>query len=522
MELTGKHRNNNNDLVEEFSRSTSLTVFEIHQAAQKIIPGYLIANMMSPALWEWQKFRPIIGGDGKLKGTNSRLKELQRQFHQYRFTNDPSKPGGDPWGLLNFDDEKSRLGHEFVEQIRKEYDETLNHLLKLDEESQFGQIVEQDFYKEGYFPRLKNETIEGMDGYRRIDPEGKGSGKCVALAMLWASSLAVCCKLPLDQIFIVANKAHLFVFLDDGNTINFFNNGKWYNSTRISNDSELSRQARSVATGSDVMFIYMPGKGMCDIFNKKSEVEREAIEGIEAKCTEFLGAPLRVGDLDEVEFQVNEFAIPDPSDFETQADYRAAIYQLADEYPDSAFAHARYAYRDWKSTSPEVYAHASMREYEVGKAAKEVNTIQEALTIVESIENNESIFHSRDRIALPDETLLFQTGDDRDKALLLYTLIQRSEIDPESLKIGFGDCSSYVMCDGNWIDLSDLQIRQERPADLTHIFDHETSWYPDEIFKEQSDEITHQVLDAYDRHKEMKRDGMGRSTGIYPGLKSSV
>jgi hypothetical protein len=48
----------------------------------------------------------------------------------------------------------------------------------------------------------------------------------------------------------------------------------------------------------------------------------------------------------------------------------------------------------------------------------------EAVDIVKNIEGCDSIFKDRNRIAMPDETLRLKTGSDRDKALLLHTLIE--------------------------------------------------------------------------------------------------
>ena len=467
--------NRQKELIEEYSRSTSLTVFEIHRSAAKIIPAYLLANLMSPALWKWRDSRPMHDEAGNLRATNRRLKDLQRQFHWYTFTNIMERPGGDYWGLLNFEDEAKRLGKEFIDRIRKEYDETLSQLLAQDPNSQFGKIILEDFYKNGYFPRLKNETIEGMNAFHRICPDGKGSGKCVALAMLWASSLAVCGRFPLDQIIVVANRAHLFVILDDGKNVHLFNNGKWYNRTRINNESELAVQAKNVATGSEVMFYYIPGKGMCDIFNQGySEIDRKTVEHITHRIGEFFETPIKIGDLDKVTFQeTSQSALPDPSLYECREQYQNAIYELACQNEDSVFAHSKYAFRDWKNADPHVYAYASMRDYEVGRIAENIDTMADAINIVKSIDEGQSIFDSRDRLALPDETLLFGTGDDRDKALLLFALLQKSNLDFESLRVGFGEHTSFVQHNQIWIDVQTFQNHVAVPEELTHIFDHE-------------------------------------------------
>ncbi len=54
----------------------------------------------------------------------------------------------------------------------------------------------------------------------------------------------------------------------------------------------------------------------------------------------------------------------------------------------------------------------------------------------------------RERISLPDEVLMLRTGSDRDKALLLYALIQHapglSPADKEAAEILFTDQDSLV------------------------------------------------------------------------------
>jgi len=126
--------------------------------------------------------------DGILYSPKNRLNQIQRFFHRYTFTNIEGELGGDPWGLLNFADEENRFGAEFVEKLRAEYDTTFKELLAENPESQFGQIVNQDYYRKGFFPRLKNETLELMNAFALVNEEGKRSGKCIGLGMLWAAA----------------------------------------------------------------------------------------------------------------------------------------------------------------------------------------------------------------------------------------------------------------------------------------------------------------------------------------------
>ncbi|MDQ2920557.1 MAG: hypothetical protein M3R52_02920, partial [Acidobacteriota bacterium] len=227
----------NQDKLDKLSSAVSLTVLEIDYYPHELIPAFLLSNLMSPALWEWLSEKKAHAGEGVLLSPKSRLNQLQRFFHRYTFTNIPSEPGGDQWGLLNFDEEAQRFGADFIRRIRAEYDATFRKLLVDNPESQFGQIINQEYYQQGFFPRLKNETVEVMNAFARIDPEEKRAGKCIGLGMLWAAAMAVWGRFPLDRIVIIGNRAHMFVFLDeeDGHLLN---NTKWFSSTRINNLSE--------------------------------------------------------------------------------------------------------------------------------------------------------------------------------------------------------------------------------------------------------------------------------------------
>ncbi|MCC7308963.1 MAG: hypothetical protein IT173_15475 [Acidobacteria bacterium] len=108
------------DKIDQLSTAVSLTVLEIDFLPQKLIPAFLLANLMSPALWSWRNEKQAANEAGVLYSPKNRLNQIQRFFHHYTFTNLPGEPGGDPWGLLSFDEEAKRFGTEFVDTIQKE------------------------------------------------------------------------------------------------------------------------------------------------------------------------------------------------------------------------------------------------------------------------------------------------------------------------------------------------------------------------------------------------------------------
>ncbi len=416
------------DNLDQLSAAVSLTVLEIDDMPQKLVPAFLLANLMSPALWAWRVEKNAFADNGVLYSPKNRLNQIQRFFHHYTFTNIEGEPGGDPWGLLNFADEEKRFGKEFVENIRAEYDATFRKLLAENPESQFGQIINQPYYKDGLFPRLKNETLEVMNAFTSVNDEGKSSGKCIGLGMLWAAALVVWGRFPLDRVVITGNRAHMFVYLDvdDGHLLN---NTKWFSTTRINNRSELSEFARVVASSTETTFFYNPSVGMCHCTSRVSQIPHHQVRDIYAGISAFVSNPIKHPDPDQIQFIEPANAIPDPLGYDSAEDYQSAIIKLAEEFPGSIYEYSLYAFRSLDVRQPEVYLRAAMRDYNTQQLAQKITNVDDALKIVRPIQGDESIFGSRDRIAMPDEVLYFKTGTDRDKALLLHTLLRHSSVD---------------------------------------------------------------------------------------------
>lgn len=455
--------------IERLSRAVSLTVFELDLSRDVLIPAYLLANLVSPTLWKWRAQRRAFTSGGDLLSCKTRLSELQRHFHRYTFTHFPDEPAKDPWGLLHFSEEENRLGSSYIQRIRQEYDETLRKLLIDSPDNQFGQIINQEYYKAGFFPRLRNEILEVMDAYSSISPDGKGSGKCAALAMLWAAALIIWGRFPPEKIVLIGNRAHVFVFLDeeDGHLLN---NTKWFNRTRIQNSSELSEFVKMVTTGMDTTFFYNPSLGMCHCTRKGSSIPLQQLSSLYKKIKDFLSIPLKHPDPGSIQLVNSSLAIPNPLEYSTVEEYQSAIFTLAQQLPGSVCDFAQYAFRRIDVPFPQAYVHAALRDYHAKQISKQIGSLEDAFNIVVSITGHDSIFASRSRIALPDETLLFKTGNDRDRALLLFTLLQHSSICDPEMAIGFSDDTSYVYYDRKWIELNILSESAVEPKGLKMVF----------------------------------------------------
>ncbi len=448
--------------LERLSNAVSLTVLEIDAHARTLVPAFLLANLMSPALWAWRDEKRAHTADGRLLSPKTRLDQLQRFFHRYTFTIMPDLPGGDVWGLLDFAEEERRFAPGFVQRVRAEYDATFRKLLAENPESQFGQIVNQPYYQQGLFPRLKNETVEVMNAMAAINPEGKRSGKCIGLGMLWAAALAVWARFPLDHIIVAGNRAHMFVFLDieDGHLLN---NTKWFSSTRINNRSELSEFAKVVASGTDTTFFFNPAMGMCHCATRTSQIPRGRITGIYGRIGGFVSNPLRHPEPERIQFIESSDPLPDPAEHESAESYTAAVADLAAERPGSIYEQALYSFRSLNVPLPEAYLRAALRDWRARELGQGIASVADAIAIVARIRGRESIFGSRDRIAMPDETLLFNTGTDRDRALLLFTLLRQSPAFDAASRIGFSKTGSFVRHQRRWINVDTFEETAEPP-----------------------------------------------------------
>lgn len=461
------------DPIELRSRAVSLTVLELDVMKEILIPAYLLANLLSPLLWQLRQQRRAFDPQGNLRSQKSRCRELERYLYHYTFTHYPEYPGGDPWGLLFFPAEAQRLGEKYIQQVREEYDRTLRRLLETNSESQFGQIVRQEYYRQGYFPRLRNEVVEVMNAYRRVS--SKGSGKCAALTMLWAAALCVWARFPLEKIYIIGNKAHMFVFLDEGDG-HLFNNTKWFPKVRIHNGSELSEFVRMVTTDAETTFFYNPTVGMCRCSSRESGIPIDRLEYLYYRLREFLGIPLKTPDLRNIQLQRKRCcsAILDPLHFDSVESYQQQVFEMAEHRPDSIYEYACYAFRSLNVPYPQAYIQAALRDYHTAQKAVSIQSLEDAFRIMENVPGRESIFNSRTRIALPDEVLFFKTGNDRDRALLLFTLLFQSPIADPAAAIVLAPERSYVRYRNHFIDAVTLEIQRTEPSDVVIAFDRRT------------------------------------------------
>ncbi|MEM7318943.1 MAG: hypothetical protein AAF408_07960, partial [Pseudomonadota bacterium] len=147
---------------------------------------------------------------------------------------------------------------------------------------------------------------------------------------------------------------------------------------------------------------------------------------------------------------------------ETADQARTLITELAAAHPLSVFDQANYCARDIAVTYPGAYLAAALRGPKLRVAAARVDSMQSALDTVARIQSDAAVLADRTRIALPDEVLLFQTGDDVDKGFLLFCLLltaaHASPQDKLQARLVISDRSTYCFWQEQIIDMRDLGV----------------------------------------------------------------
>ncbi len=119
-----------------------------------------------------------------------------------------------------------------------------------------------------------------------------------------------------------------------------------------------------------------------------------------------------------------------------------------------------YTFRRIDVPEPQTYVSAALGGYKVWLRSAEVANLDDALAVVRAIPGRDSIFGPYNRLALPDELLIFNTGSDTERILLLYALLMLSSSFTESEKAEFvivqDNAQWAVKCFGSEFIGSDL------------------------------------------------------------------
>ena len=223
--------------LEKYSSAITLGDMEIF-IFPELLYSLVLANIMSPRLWAWREdpwFRKI----DKMNPYRRVLRLKQYIIDHYEFNLDL-----DTWGLTTKEKELERfegiIDAETLSRSNALFGyEGDKYYFDLDIRKHFG----LDKYTDNVIPYWKTETLEAMDAFSRMPGYRVGAGECVSLATLYAAALFVVCKIPLQDIFLMATPLHSQNFIDVREGV-LTNNRRVVTKNMWFNGSELTAKAQ--------------------------------------------------------------------------------------------------------------------------------------------------------------------------------------------------------------------------------------------------------------------------------------
>ncbi len=253
----------------------------------ELIYSLLLANLMSPRIWRWRD-DPWFKNLARLKPARRLQRLKQFIMDHYAFNLDLNT-----WGLTTKAREIARF-RDFLDPDALRQSNALfgyegdKYYFDIDIRSHFG----LDQYDGDVIPYWKTETVEAMDAFGHRPGFQTGAGECVSLAVLYAAAMFIVCRIPLENIFLLATPLHSqnFVDLDDGILTN---NRRLVTKTMWFNGSALSAQARR-ALEHERVTIVAHATGYIHTLFQTATIEPAAYTRFAGRLSDFLRTDLNV------------------------------------------------------------------------------------------------------------------------------------------------------------------------------------------------------------------------------------
>jgi len=234
--------------LEKYSSAVTLSDMEVF-IFPELIYSLVLANIMSPVIWAWREHEWFSRMD-KWKPYRRILRLKQFIIDHYEFNLDL-----DTWGLTTQAQELARFSSWVDEETLSKSNalfgyEGDKYYFDIDIRRHFG----LDNYTSETIPYWKTETVEAMDAFKYKEGYSEGAGECVSLATLYAAALFVICKIPLDDIFLMATPLHSQNFLTMRGGI-LTNNRRLVTKKMWFNGTELTAKAQRALRNEQVTIV---------------------------------------------------------------------------------------------------------------------------------------------------------------------------------------------------------------------------------------------------------------------------
>jgi hypothetical protein len=270
--------------MEKYSSSVTLSDMEIF-IFPELLYSLLLANIMSPKIWAWKE-NPWFKDIDSMTPYKRILRVKQFIMNNFDFNLDL-----DTWGLSTKENEISRFKSFMDEDVINKSNalfgyEGDKYYFDIDIRKHFG----IDKYKSNVIPYWKTETVEAMEAFKYKEPHEKGAGECVSLSTLYAAALFIICKIPLEDIFLMATPLHSQNFIDikDGiltNNRRIVTKNMWFNGTELTAKAQRAMRNEQVTIVSHC-------SGFIHVVYPEASIDKKEYERFEKKLQRFLVADI--------------------------------------------------------------------------------------------------------------------------------------------------------------------------------------------------------------------------------------
>lgn len=430
---------------------------------------YLVAgNLLSPATWDLsskiqQRVLAAIGDQEP--GARLLVREIQNVIDR-NFRHLHAAEVVRLYGEIDIDEQKCQLGAETV-------DEALAQILRTFETRvQSGDIPPEaiqptiDRIGDGFFPAYFYGNIDLVRANRKLigtsHASVKGLTSCVDETAIFAALSMTMPRGSIANVIALASPSHTTAFGWNGDGEPWW----FYGKNRLLFADEWESFIRQDNVGDPQMAFDRLMADMCRIVSVagtlnldtgESDLPADHVAEIVTKLDQFFGVRLRQVEeaLSKPRLSRSEDPIAPCLRVLLGSPSMNGVSALLGSAGEQTEQDVLYSYRSLLVRDIHPYLVVARTQPNSQRLAEALSNVEEALEVIIGIREGPSILGSHDRIAMPDETLRFRLGTDRDKALLLHTLaehISRRSGGIGQVRTHIGEKQSFVFLDGRWFE----------------------------------------------------------------------
>ncbi|QTL03167.1 hypothetical protein J5J86_20810 [Aquabacter sp. L1I39] len=399
---------------------------------------YLVAsNLLSASTWEFaEKIRARVanangGGARPIRRSIEEIqKVLDRSFRHLHVTQ-----VAELYGELDLAAERARLGPACVDLALGQILSTFEARIRSGAIPAAGLQPAIDRMAASRFPAYSYGNIDLIRAKRTLlgssHASVRGVTSCVDETAIFAALAMTLQKGSVANVIALSSPSHTSAFgwTSEGEPWWFYGKNRIYFAdgwrTAVSQAQEGGAQEVFDACLGDLNRITSVA-GTFDLETGQTSLPDAHIDEIATQMDAFFGVRLRQLDaaLSRPRLSCAEDPLADCLRELLGAPSLDAAEEILAAADDEASQGVLYAYRSLLVKDLHPYLEAAREQPKCRQLGLILSSPADALSVIASMDGAASIFGSRDRIAMPDETLLFRAGTDRDKALLLHVLLE--------------------------------------------------------------------------------------------------